>query len=130
MPSSSRSRPSSRGACGKEATAAAARCGLTETLAKVIVDLDDGTVVRREVLHDADHNRFRTEGSAPSDFSRTPLVLRRADILRFWDTPAELRQMVFVHYFRPGQRPVELPQEREHRLRATRQRAKGKRNDA
>ena len=113
-----------------KATAAAGRCGLTDALPRVVVRLSDGTNVERRVSYDPDRDRFHVNSELPSGFARTPLVLRRADILRFWDTPAELRQMVFVHYFRPGQRPVELPQEREARLKAAQQRAKARRNES
>jgi hypothetical protein len=48
----------------------------------------------------------RTLGDAPlgrqphPSFEKTPLVLRRSDILRFWDTPASERQLVFLGYLR------------------------------
>jgi hypothetical protein len=109
------------------ATAAAARSGLTSELPTVAVRLSDGAVQERHVERD-ENERLRASGSIPSDFSRTPLVLRRADILRFWDTPAELRQTMFIHFFRPGQRPVELPQERTARIKAQLLRAKARRD--
>ena len=118
------------GVRGKEKTTVAGRSGLSDFLPKVVVRLSDSTNVERRVSYDADRDRYQANSDLPSGFARTPLALRRADILRFWDTPAELRQVVFVHYFRPGQRPVELPQERERRLKAAQQRAKGRRNAA
>ena len=118
------------GVRGARATANAGRCGLSEGQPQVVVRLTDGTTVERRVTYDHQRACYVTNPEVPQDFAQTPLVLRRADILRFWDTPAELRQMIFVHFFRPGQRPLELPQERELRFRAARQRAKAERNAA
>lgn len=118
------------GVRGAKATAIAGRCGLSERLPRVVVRLNDGSTAERHVTYDEERDRYSANSEVSRDFALTPLVLRRSDILRFWDTPAELRQMVFVHYFRPGQRPVELPQERELRLKAAQQRAKAERNEA
>jgi hypothetical protein len=118
------------GVRGAKATATAGRCGLSDRLPRVTVRLTDGAAVERHVTYDDERDRYVVNSDLADDFAHTPLILRRSDILRFWDTPAELRQMVFVHYFRPGQRPVELPQERALRLRAAQQRAKAQRNDA
>jgi energy-coupling factor transporter ATP-binding protein EcfA2 len=102
-----------------------ARCGLVRALPAVSVHLSDGSDVERRTWYEDDE--LRVTPNPPGDFARTPLVLRRADILRFWDTPAELRQLLFVHFFSAGHEPPELPQERQRRLKAAEIKAKAQR---
>lgn len=117
------------GVRGRQPTIQRGRCALTTDLPRVSVDLSDGTVVARTVTM-TDDRQLRVESGGPPDFSQTPLVLRRADILNFWETPAEVRQSLFVHVFRPGQRPVEPPLQRERRLAGERAAAKHRRDHA
>jgi hypothetical protein len=116
-----------RGASG-EAALPLAQCGLVQVLPSITVHLSDGVDIERRVWNDGD--RLRITPDPPDDFRRTPLVLRRSDILRFWETPAEFRQLLFVHFFSGGQAPAELPQEREMRLKAAEMQAKAERRGA
>jgi hypothetical protein len=120
--------------------AAAARIvsALTHDLPRVVVELADGTEISREVSRetvegkdgDDDVTRLRVSSEGTSGFEGTPLVLRRSDILRFWDTPPEQRQLMFLRYFRPGRAPLELPHERQVRAQAEELRAKERRRNA
>ena len=122
-----------RGERGQRAVALA-RSKATEALPDVRITLSDGTEVRRVVSWEEREGGTplaRVDTSAASDFAKTPLVLRRADILRFWETPPDQRQLVFLRYFKPGSvASLELPQDRVARLRGDKGRATAARRDA
>lgn len=67
--------------------------------ARVAVHFADATVTERIVSTDDDgvlqYNRTPERG-----FGLSPLILRRSDILQFWETPDENKQMLFFEYFR------------------------------
>lgn len=110
-----------------------ARSKATAGLPYVRITLADGVEVVRRVWweeKDGHEPRLKVDASAVLAFSRTPLVLRRADILRFWETPSDQRQLVFLRYFRPGSANLELPHERMDRLRGEKARATAARRDA
>lgn len=68
----------------------------------VRVDFDSGEeVVRGNQLRSPKGTNL---GLEPAEgFSLAPIVIRRSDILRFWEVPANQRQLVFFEYFRgPG----------------------------
>ncbi len=64
-----------------------------------VVTLSDGTELRRQATWDAEDQSFRFEGSEPlSEFTRSPLVLTRADVLSFITNPPSARGRVFLDY--------------------------------
>jgi hypothetical protein len=111
-----------------------ARSRATQELPEVRIALSDGEEVVRRVWweeREGREPRWRVDGAAIAGFSKTPLVLRRADILRFWETPTDQRQLVFLRYFRPGSGAnLELPHERIERLRGEKARATAARREA
>ncbi len=121
-----------QGLRGRAVAQAARSLGATE-LPWVRAEMADGQVIERAVLYGPgepgeDLRLWPTEAAA--GFEKMPLVLRRTDILRFWATPAEQRQLVFVRYFRAGPgRFLELPHELATRLNAERIRAKTHRTE-
>jgi hypothetical protein len=111
-----------------------ARSKATQDLPEVRIALADGEEVVRRAWWEETEGRepqLKVDGSAIAGFAKTPLVLRRADILRFWETPSDQRQLVFVRYFRPGAgADLELPRERMERLKGEKARATAARRDA
>lgn len=83
---------------GVSSPSAISLAGMT-TGSSVAVELSDGTVVSREITFD-DEQKPRVDPRANSSFAMAPFVLRRADILKFWNTPDSQRQLVFLDYFR------------------------------
>lgn len=70
--------------------------------ATVQVELDDGKVVNRRAWKNS-NEEFQYVGGAHPAFDLSPLVLRRLDVLQFWDTPDEQKQVLFFGYFKgPG----------------------------
>ncbi len=110
---------------GKEKVAKFARSLASTKLPTVRVAFDDGTSVVRGFVREDEKLKVLLQGK-DHGFS-SPLVLRRADILRFWDTPVEQRQLVFIDYGRPQKPSQELPQARAQRLELTRIRVKEER---
>jgi len=62
------------------------------------VELSDGTSVFRGITFD-EEDRPTTSPKSHKNFAVAPVVLRRADILRFWRIPDAQRQMMFRDYF-------------------------------
>lgn len=63
----------------------------------ICLHLDSGQVLKREIRTDAFSNAIQLTPNKPFDgFGIAPLVLRRADILSFWDTPEHQRQAIFA----------------------------------
>jgi recombinational DNA repair ATPase RecF len=98
----------------RDELASAAKSLASNKLPSVKVEFDDGSAATRYLVQEDDKIKPRLKGDVHGfeAFQRTPLVLRRADILRFWETPAEQRQLVFIDYGRPQKAPQELPQAR------------------
>lgn len=114
---------------GGSRAAALARSRFSDALPKVSVALSDGSSVKRAVSSADGDLRF--DRSPVPGFGRVPLVLRRSDILRFWDTPAAQRQLIFVRYFNTsGRQARETPQERIDRLEAEEAQAKANRSNS
>lgn len=67
--------------------------------AEVSITLSDGATVRR-TAHEDQEGLLQYNGRANVLFALAPLVLRRSDILRFWDTPDEQKQVLFFDYFK------------------------------
>jgi recombinational DNA repair ATPase RecF len=114
-----------------QANLAAALAGGSASLPEVSVELADGSSFARTVWRTED-GKLRTQPQHVPGFASTPLVLRRSDILQFWETPPEQRQLVFM---RGSMRPagggiVELPQQRDARLAAERTRIKARKREA
>ncbi|MCW2980562.1 MAG: hypothetical protein JWO14_2289 [Solirubrobacterales bacterium] len=96
---------------------------------RVRVDLSDGSMVDRGFRRNASDRLTPDPGAPAPGFGRIPLVVRRRDILRFWDTPAAQRQLILSQYFEVGPgRERETPDERITRLKAERITAKTRRN--
>jgi hypothetical protein len=99
--------------------------------AEAAVELSDGRQLRRTFRMNEETGAWTiTSGGPAAGFQRTPLILRRSDILAFWQTPVETRQLVFLRSFRPGQEDVELPRDRLARLTRERSDAKQRRDGA
>jgi hypothetical protein len=107
-----------------------ARSAAHSRLPAVSVTFNDGTEIRRSLVVGEDGSSTLTEKAGDTrPFSRTPLVIRRRDILRFWETPAAERQLLFLPFFRVGPGVErETPAERATRLEAERVQAKSRRN--
>ena len=95
-------------------------------LPTVRVLLSDGTEISRSIVHE---QNSKTKDELVLDdvkphrmYSVAPFVLRRADILRFIDTPDAQRQLMFFSYFRSSVSGnwVETPSEIEEKLQAER----------
>ena len=97
-----------------------ARCQFVDALPKVSVELSDGTVVQREMELDDGEEKPTFDPDPVADFSNTPMVLRRADILRFWETPVSQRQLIFARYFSADTQARETPQEQIEHLEGER----------
>lgn len=108
-----------------------AECHTVDALSMVGVTLSDGGKYVNQVSHHPDTGVLVAAGGSRKGFGRTPLVVRRSDILRFWETPAAQRQTIFMKYFHvgPGQ-SLETPQELNVRLEAERLEAKTQLNAA
>jgi energy-coupling factor transporter ATP-binding protein EcfA2 len=82
----------------------------------VSVEFSDGEVFARDISRD-DEGEIQYQRGAYSRFGLSPLVLRRADILQFWDTPDEKKQLLFFRFFRGsddnGAAPILPPEVRE-----------------
>lgn len=71
----------------------------SEALPEVEVHLSDESSVHRFIMEDDQGMLVNSVNPHPS-FSVSPFVIRRKDILRFWDTPETERQLVFWNYLR------------------------------
>jgi hypothetical protein len=112
------------------ALADAALSRASAKLPEVRIKLSDGSTINRGFRRNASDRLTPDSGSPAPAFGRVPLVVRRRDILRFWDTPAAQRQLILARYFSPGPgRERETPQERVIRLSAERITAKTQRNE-
>lgn len=108
----------------------ASRSRAAKSLPRVATSMSDGSTVTRTISPNAEGKPTPDDGTPLDSFQRTPLVLRRADILRFWETPAAQRQLILTRYFTAGSgRYRETPQETEVRLQAVRVTAKTERNE-
>lgn len=63
------------------------------------VALDDGTCVARTLVQDTQGRYRASEDSVRPGFRIAPIVIRRADILRFLDTDTLSRGTIFFDYF-------------------------------
>ncbi|QDT15152.1 AAA family ATPase [Alienimonas californiensis] len=81
---------------------------------ELAVELDDGRTIRASIIFDeGGDGKLSFHWHTPTgDFRGAPLVLRRADVLKFWDVPEERRQSLFFDTFRlkPGSGPASTPQ--------------------
>jgi hypothetical protein len=59
---------------------------------------DDSEITRG--VKPSDNSRFIPTGKTHDSFSISPIVLRRTDILKFWDTPEHKRQVLLWRYFK------------------------------
>ena len=102
-------------------------------LPSVQVLLSDGTSVERAIVHNKfAENGLRWSHTKPHPkFNAVPFVLRRADILRFIDTPDNQRQLIFYDYFRTSALGdwVETPTEAELKLNQERTEEKERRRE-
>lgn len=98
---------------------------------KVQVELSDGRTVERSVFRDKEGKLRRSDTSSDPSFSVAPFILRRSDILQFWETPVHRRQTVFVDYNLAGQGGVlnESDQSKVARLERARALAKSNRRE-
>lgn len=67
--------------------------------ASLVVHFSDGSQWRRTALR-SEEGRLIAERNPHDQFAMAPIVLRRQDILRFWDTPELERQVLFFDYVR------------------------------
>jgi hypothetical protein len=97
----------------------------------VRISLSDGSQLERSFFVDGNGKLQLTSTLPHPDFSISPFVLRRSDILRFNQTPESKRQTVFFDYLRlPAQlEREEAPTESEQRLLQERSEEKGKRRE-
>lgn len=77
---------------------------------RVEVNLSDGTANKGEMWVGG-QQKLITSIRPHQNFAMAPFVLRRSNILHFWDTPEVQRQKVFFDYFRSSrhQEWAELP---------------------
>jgi recombinational DNA repair ATPase RecF len=68
-------------------------------LAAVTVNLTNGDSVERHLVKD-EEGVLMSDKRPHAAFAVSPFVLRRGDILRFWDAPEAERQLVFWNYLR------------------------------
>lgn len=90
--------------------------------ALISAHFEDGSTCQRDALRTED-GRLSAERTPHAQFAMAPIVLRRQDILRFWDTPELERQVLFADYVRRSalegwhhpehDRLVDLDQERK-----------------
>ena len=80
------------------------------------VRLDDNSVMAREITWDAEGNP-QCNRQPHRSFSIAPFVLRRSDILRFWQTPPERRQMLLIPFVRDLTSAIE-PDTADHTLQS------------
>jgi hypothetical protein len=89
---------------------------------RVALALDDGSQLDRAISLTGS-GRARYDRKPHPSFSSFPIVLRRRDILRFWDAPEESRQVIFFDYFRAvtraalGSEPKDLDELEEMRIK-------------
>ncbi|ASY36989.1 MULTISPECIES: ATP-binding protein [unclassified Streptomyces] len=74
----------------------------------VRVSLSDGRVVERSAIFTEDGPRLSGDAT-PESFSRVPMSLKRADILRFLDTPTIKRGLIFLDHALGGGIPEVSP---------------------
>lgn len=67
--------------------------------ASATVSLNDGSAVHRSLIRDEDGRDRATREVVRPGFRLAPIVIRRADILRFLDTEAAARGTIFFDYF-------------------------------
>lgn len=72
---------------------------VNEGACEVSVELTDGNVRQRSITQGA-NGKLRTEKRPDPNFAVSPFVLRRSDILQFWDAPEHQRQLIFSDYLR------------------------------
>ena len=94
---------------------------------RVEVELSDNTRVSREIAQNGNVANLHPH----SQFAMAPFVLRRSDILRFWNTPEVRRQLIFWDHFRSSGRQewANLPMYDLQNLEQERTNAKRKRRD-
>lgn len=68
--------------------------------ATVCIETADNKSIARQFVTSAEGGLEYSPTPHP-DFSVSPLVVRRSDILLFWNTPDERRQSLFFRYFAP-----------------------------
>ncbi len=102
------SRVTGKAALGGDGLSTVSYAGGGQPLVEVL--LSDGSASTRRIEKDRTGELIATGYPHPS-FSVAPFVLRRRDILRFWDTPAEHRQSAIADYF--SHRPVGYGEERD-----------------
>jgi recombinational DNA repair ATPase RecF len=85
---------------------------LSSPIAHAAVLLSDGSLVERSLVRNKAGRDEPSDGEVRPGFRIAPLVIRRADILRFLDTDALTRGTVFFDYFpHPSQALGERPDE-------------------
>lgn len=85
---------------------------------EVAVTFTDGTIQKRRIRQDP-YGSWHANATPHPRFAASPFVLRRADILQFWNTPDHLRQLFFLDYLRPSQPiPTEWPESVNEKLEA------------
>lgn len=97
------------------------------TLPEVAVTLSDGSTCKRRVIRAADDSLCIDSSYVRPEFSLAPICLKRADIVRFLDRPAEERAMVFSDYFTAPRQPHILVEDSEHQIRERRIELKARR---
>ncbi len=94
---------------------------IQESRAEVSVNLTDGTTLSKSI--ERIDRGWRTSGSTtPFAFSLAPILLQRADLVRFLGTPGSRRGQLFVGQFAAGatDRSVQEIQQRERTAKAAR----------
>ncbi|MCH6162617.1 AAA family ATPase [Streptomyces marispadix] len=85
-----------------------------------MVELSDGTQVRREVVTNAGGAIAADPLTVRPGFRLAPITIRRADLLRFLDTGALSRGTILLDYFPASAETLAIrPDEAAHRLEAT-----------
>ncbi|MFB6604305.1 AAA family ATPase [Streptomyces noursei] len=85
-----------------------------------LVELSDGTQVRREVSINAGGTTVAEPLTVRPGFRLAPITIQRADILRFLDTGALSRGTILLDYFPASAEALAIrPDEAAHRLEAT-----------
>ncbi|MER6158532.1 AAA family ATPase [Streptomyces sp. NPDC001868] len=85
-----------------------------------LVELSDGTKVRREVVTDAGGTIAAEPLTVRPGFRLAPITIQRSDLLRFLDTGALSRGTILLDYFPASSETLAIrPDEAAHRLEAT-----------
>lgn len=89
---------------------------LTTPTATASIVLSDGSTAQRSLKINSAGRDIASEEATRPGFRIAPIVIRRADILRFLDTETLSRSMIFFDYFPSAEGPLRLRPSEELRM--------------